>query len=188
MGRKEDRGWAFEERRVTVRDPEAIIVGTSVTAESTLHQQADHAIAKGPGIRIWLDDQRKMPVGFFTHHAKSVVEVLALVKAHPVAAISFDHDLAPEHYATPPDYTRTQNGAHLAEILTGMAIAGALPELLWEAHSLRPEGKADIESWMRIARDAWEGISEAEGRPYAGWGPLDRDGAVTVLDRAPARS
>lgn len=133
--------------------------------------QVDHPIIRGVGVRIWLDDQRAMPATFFTHHARSMKEALALFAAHPVAAISFDHDLAPEHYATPPDYTRTPSGAHLAEWMAMKAAAGELPELLWEAHSLRPEGCEAIAGWMKVADDAWQGRREGGDGPHPGWRP-----------------
>lgn len=108
----------------------------------------------GEGIRIWLDDERRAPVGY-THHARSVAEARALFAAHTVAFISFDHDLAPEHYATPPDYTRVPNGAALAEELARQAEAGELAPLQWRAHSLRPEGCTAIAGFMERAEAAW---------------------------------
>ncbi len=49
-------------------------------------------------MRVYLDDERKAPVGWLL--VKNAEGCIDLLKAGNVEALSLDHDLAPEHYAS----------------------------------------------------------------------------------------
>lgn len=108
------------------------------------------------GLRLWIDDERRAPVGY-THTAKTAAEAIALLagasKYGGVEHVSFDHDLAFEHYAG--DFSKTATGYEVAAWVEQEAHAGRLPAFTWEVHSMNPAGRMRIVAALQSAERAW---------------------------------
>ena len=97
--------------------------------------------------RVWLDDRRRMPIGY-THWVKTADEAIALLEAYDVEHISLDHDLGDEHYHVGPiDRTSYKEK-------TGYAVLEWMHEHdRWTAdisvHSLNPKGAGDVMTKLR---------------------------------------
>lgn len=94
-------------------------------------------------MRIWLDDTRSMPNDYDVH-CRTVEEVIDIIKAGGVTAISIDHDLG-------PGYTQ---GAELAEWIADHAHEIQPIEEL-ETPTLSYDGRQKIHAAIRRAISIW---------------------------------
>lgn len=92
-------------------------------------------------MKVWLDDVREMPP-YFTHHAKTAEEAIALLQTNQVEMISLDHDLG--------------------TILTGYDVAKwieqhahTLNPIKFKIHTLNPVGAHNIKLALRNAKLIW---------------------------------
>lgn len=82
---------------------------------------------------IWLDDERKMPKGY-NYHAKTVEEVIGLIKKGKVEFISLDNDLG----------TGYTEGKRVAQFLEENIIMGRIPFIDFAPHTNNPEAFREI--------------------------------------------
>lgn len=105
-------------------------------------------------MRVWLDDVRPMPEGFDKHVVDYVSAINAL-RTGKVTFMSFDHDLAPEHYA---GYVASGGGTgyDVARWVEEQAYYGNLPRFKWAVHSANPQGRLRIQAALRKADMFWD--------------------------------
>lgn len=102
----------------------------------------------GRPYRLYLDDMRDIPMGMVG--ARSVEEFKSIILDRGVPAfISFDHDMADEHYShhshpLPYDSYVVPTGYHAAKWLVAhcRSVGSPIPE--WRVHSLNPAGSDRI--------------------------------------------
>lgn len=82
---------------------------------------------------VWLDDERKMPKGY-NYHARTVEEVIGLIKKGKVEFISLDNDLG-------IGYTE---GKKVAQFLEENIILGRIPLIDFVPHTNNPEAFREI--------------------------------------------
>ena len=97
------------------------------------------------GIRIWLDDVRPMPEGWYDVWVKTAQEAYQYILTGKVSRISFDHDLGDISF----------DGSWLANQIEALAAEGKIPLIHWEVHSANPVGKRYIDSAMKSALRFW---------------------------------
>lgn len=95
-------------------------------------------------MRIWLDDERPMPLGYDVH-CKTAEDAKALIGFGKVTYVSFDHDLGDG-----------QSGYELASWIEQEAAHGRLSRIWWDVHSANPSGAANIKRAMERADRWWE--------------------------------
>jgi hypothetical protein len=94
-------------------------------------------------MRIWLDDERKMPPDFDTW-VKTETAAIRLVRTKKVSYISFDHDLG-----------EGGSGYKVATFIEKEAFYDRLPRISWAVHSQNPVGKQNIMKAMNNADRYW---------------------------------
>lgn len=87
-------------------------------------------------IRLWLDDVRRAPVGWFW--ARNFQQACDLLNTYTVTECSLDHDLAPEHYQQSTAHTSTEKTGW--DLVCWMQQNQVWPELAPTVHSLNPVG------------------------------------------------
>ena len=102
-------------------------------------------------IRLYLDDQRKCPVGWTL--ARSVAEAVRLSLEYTVAEASLDHDLGAcgECLRTVPEAARTLGCPHVPsgmEYLRWCHAADRWPLVPPRVHSLNVEGGAAMRAYI----------------------------------------
>lgn len=97
-------------------------------------------------MRIWLDDLRKMPVGYDIH-VTTAQQAIELLGNKGVTDISLDHDLGQEECGT---------GYDVALWIERQAFLGFLPPLYWQIHSANPVGRSNIEIALNNADHYWQ--------------------------------
>lgn len=103
-------------------------------------------------MRLWLDDERKMPVDFDVH-VKTAAEAIEILKAEKVSYISLDHDLGPPESGT---------GYDVAKWIEQMAFYGALKRIEWRVHSANPVGRRNMSTSMENAERFWQRVEDAQ--------------------------
>ena len=90
-------------------------------------------------MRVWLDDERKPPVGFTW--VKTADEAIALLETGKVEFLSLDHDLADEHYA---DMSRSTGFKEKTgyDVVCWLEATDLWPPLGCAVHSFNPVGRA----------------------------------------------
>lgn len=104
------------------------------------------------GYKLWIDDLRPTPIGY-THTARTYSEAVALLAEHEFEFVSFDHDLAEEHYSG--DFSRAKSGYDIALYVEEAAATGALKPFRWAVHSMNPTGRARIAAALTSANRYW---------------------------------
>lgn len=103
---------------------------------SLLHNQDSHPM------KLWVDDERKMPEDFDIH-AKSYVEALCAIQLKDITHVSLDHDLG-----TNPDGTLAKTGYDIiAQIERQIGKGGwwiTIPT--FAIHSANPVGRKNIQA------------------------------------------
>lgn len=94
-------------------------------------------------MRLWLDDQRKMPDDY-DFHVDTVEDAISLIKEMVITHVGFDHDLG-----TP------NTGYDLACWIEEAATMG-LPRMTWSIQSDNPVGVKKIYAAMRKADRYWD--------------------------------
>jgi hypothetical protein len=96
-------------------------------------------------MRLWLDDERKPPVGW--EWAKTYEEAVAAFQRATVTICSLDHDLGEEHYALLQDPHGYEENLGKMTVATGYHVALWMvkesvfpPRIL--VHSMNPTGSA----------------------------------------------
>ncbi len=113
-------------------------------------------------MKVWLDDVRPMPEGFDIH-AKTADEAINLLASGQVEMISFDHDLAPEHYAVAlaemdgfdvggaAGYPDPKTGYDVARWLELAVVKGRVKMPEWSIHTANPPGGDRIRAALQSA-------------------------------------
>lgn len=96
-------------------------------------------------MRVWLDDERKMPEGY-TVHVKTAHDAIDLLKTGTVEKISLDHDLGDEYSNT---------GYDVAKWIEEAAHNGTLKQIRVTCHSQNPVGKQRINAALQNAVKFW---------------------------------
>lgn len=94
-------------------------------------------------MRIWLDDLRPAPDGWY--HCRTAEEAILLLGSGDVTAVSLDHDLG-----TP------LSGYEVACFIERGAFEGTLPRIVCHVHSQNPEGAKRMEAALLKARACWD--------------------------------
>lgn len=108
---------------------------------------------------------RPPPVGF-THHARNYDEAIALLSAETFEVVSFDHDLAEDHYHG--DYSRHRTGADIARWVADRAAAYQLDRFRWRIHSLNEAGRVTIREALETADQFWSLAAQERHRLRGG--------------------
>jgi hypothetical protein len=103
-------------------------------------------------MRLWLDDERTMPVDFDVH-VRTAAEAIDILKTQKVSLVSLDHDLGPPEAGT---------GYDVAKWVEQMAFYGALKRLEWRVHSANPVGRRNMSSSMENAERFWRRNEDAQ--------------------------
>ena len=97
------------------------------------------------GIRIWLDDVRQPPQGWYDVWVRTAKEAYDLVVTGQVTKISFDHDLGSNY-----------DGKWLADEIEILAMDNKINPIHWDVHSQNPIGRRNIDMAMKSAWRFWE--------------------------------
>lgn len=100
-------------------------------------------------MRLWLDDERKMPGGFDLH-ARTAAEAITVLETRRVSYVSLDHDLGDDAAGT---------GYEVAAWIERAAAEGRLSRLGWTVHSANPPGRARIMRAMESAERFWASLN-----------------------------
>jgi len=113
----------------------------SVIAEnnSEIHPKSNIQYERKIKLIVWLDDERKMPKGF-NYHARTVEEVIGLIKKGKVEFISLDNDLG----------TGYTEGKRVAQYLEENIIMGRMEFIDFTPHTNNPEAFKEI-MWCKQA-------------------------------------
>ena len=95
-------------------------------------------------MKVWLDDERKMPVGFDIH-LRTAAGAIEYLKTGKVTLISLDHDLGEEK----------GTGYEVAKFIEEAAFNQELTRLSWEIHSANPVGRKNMEAALLNANLYW---------------------------------
>ena len=95
-------------------------------------------------IKVWLDDERKMPENFTTH-VKTADEAIALLAGGNVELISLDHDLG----------EGAKTGYDVARWIEGAAQSKSLKPVQVLYHTQNPVGKENMRAAIRAAMGWW---------------------------------
>jgi hypothetical protein len=93
-------------------------------------------------MKIWLDDIRLPPTGWFW--CKTANEALECIKNGGVVEISFDHDLGD-----------SIDAIEVAKFIEEGAYFGSIAPISWKVHSANPVGKKNISLAMSSADRFW---------------------------------
>lgn len=99
-------------------------------------------------VRMWLDDERPMPVDF-DMHVRTAKEAIEAIKSGRVAEASLDHDLGGEENGT---------GYEVAKFIEEAAFQGALAPMRISVHSANPIGRNNMNMCINNAMRYW-GVS-----------------------------
>lgn len=97
-------------------------------------------------MKIWLDDERPMPLGF-DYHARTAHEAIELLEAGGVTTISLDHDLGDEQNGT---------GYDVACYIEQAAYNGMFAPIEVTIHSANPVGRDRMQQALDRAREFWK--------------------------------
>ena len=97
-----------------------------------------------PKLKVWLDDERKMP-GDFDTHAKTADEAIALLVSGGVELISLDHDLG----------EGAKTGYDVARWIERAAQSKTLKPVQVLYHTQNPVGKENMRAAIRAAMGWW---------------------------------
>lgn len=82
---------------VTINEHGHILKGTTCIKCGLDSSGEKCNVVEGTSLKLWLDDLRRMPVGYSVL-AKTVEEAISWLQARVIWHVSLDHDLADEHY------------------------------------------------------------------------------------------
>lgn len=102
-------------------------------------------------MRVWLDDERKMPEGFDLH-VRTATEAIDVLKTGKVQLISLDHDLGPPEAGT---------GYDVAAWIEEAAFSKQIPRLEWRIHSANPVGRERMLAALVGANRWWNASTAA---------------------------
>ena len=85
-------------------------------------------------MRVWLDDEREMPVGEYDVHVKTAHEAIQLLMTGKVTLISLDHDLG----------TGYETGQTVADYIERAVYEGQIPLPKCRIHSQNPVGRDNM--------------------------------------------
>ncbi len=116
-----------------------------------LNDDADSRI-NPPGRKVWLDDMRKEPIGWFRAH--NYDECLELLQRGDVIELSLDHDLADIHYAMhertdyscPDPYAGSEKTGY--HVVLWMCENNVWPPVI-RIHSMSTVGRQRMEATIR---------------------------------------
>lgn len=105
------------------------------------------------GLRVWLDDVRKMPEGYDVH-VKTAEDAIKLIAEGRVSFMSFDYDLGFDMtlLASRPSLT----GLDVAKYVEDGAAKGTIARFKWAVHSMSLEGAHQIKLTLRNADKFWD--------------------------------
>lgn len=98
------------------------------------------------GIKIWLDDLRKMPPGYDIQ-AFTSEEAIAIITHYNIDCISFDHDLGDEE--------ECGNGYAVAKFIEELAFKKLIKPIKCQIHSSNPCGAKNIIAAITSANKFW---------------------------------
>jgi len=96
-------------------------------------------------MKVWLDDERKMPEGFDIH-VFTAREAITLLATGKVTFISLDHDLGDEKNGT---------GYDVACYLEEAAFSETIGPLQVQIHSANPVGRMRMQQAIENAKIYW---------------------------------
>lgn len=96
-------------------------------------------------MRLWLDDERPLPVNFDVH-VRSAFDAINLLSTGLFTAVSLDHDLGEGR----------GSGADVAKWVAWAAHNEQLGRVAWSCHSANTPGRDNIVSLMISAEQAWD--------------------------------
>ncbi len=112
--------------------------------------------------KIFLDDVR-MPVGDDWHIVRNYDEFVHAIKTYGIPKyISFDHDLAFEHYADMQSQEKT--GYDCAKFLVDFCMDRKLQLPDYGVHSMNPVGKANILHLLKNAEKYLQFLETCDGK------------------------
>lgn len=100
-------------------------------------------------MKVWLDDERKMPIDFDIR-CRTASEAIELLKTGKVTEISLDNDLGQSNYQPPYE------GKHVAKWIEEHAFNGTLSPMKVWIHTANPVAKAEMQCAIRNAYKFWQ--------------------------------
>lgn len=96
-------------------------------------------------VRMWLDDERRMPEGF-NLHVRTAKDAIEAIKSGRVRKVSLDHDLGDPGFGT---------GYDVAKFIEESAFNGSISPLQVSVHSANPVGAKNIKRCIDNAMRFW---------------------------------
>lgn len=95
-------------------------------------------------MKIWIDDVRDPPRGWFwSKTSRHAIRLLNTI-GDKIEEISFDHDLGGDDTSIP-----------VANLLEQMAYEGKIQPIVWRIHSANPVGRQNLERALTSADKYW---------------------------------
>lgn len=113
-------------------------------------------------MKLWIDDLRPAPSGY-THIARNYEQAIALLSNYELQweLVSFDHDLADEHYNNllDPSQYKEKTGYEIAKWVEEEAYHRRIRKFEWRIHTSNPAGRRRIEAALRNADKYWSQVN-----------------------------
>ena len=105
-------------------------------------------------MRLWVDDERPMPVDYDIH-VRSSYAAVEILRIGFITHVSLDHDLGPG-----------ENGYVVAQYIETAAYYGDMQRLTWNVHSANPPGGLRMEAALKSADRFWS-VRDGHGQDVA---------------------